>query len=137
MPLRAKAAIQRGNIGKAEIPQLAQKNRKTQTAKIQKNVSATNLLGAIQPAKKATHSVSTTSLREEVSDVVNKVIYTRERFTVTRHGRWVAAIVPHEDLELLELLEDLMDLDAARKALESVAKNGTTAWEKIRSRLKL
>jgi prevent-host-death family protein len=55
--------------------------------------------------------------RESFSTTVNKVAFGGERVVLTRHGRRVAAVVPIEDLELLERLEDASDLDDVRAAL--------------------
>jgi hypothetical protein len=44
-------------------------------------------------------------------------------------------IVPIENLELLEELENRIDLDDARAALAEVETEGTVSWEKIKSQL--
>jgi PHD/YefM family antitoxin component YafN of YafNO toxin-antitoxin module len=41
----------------------------------------------------------------------------KERLILTRRGKKLAAIIPVEDLELLEELEDQLDVAAARAAL--------------------
>jgi prevent-host-death family protein len=55
--------------------------------------------------------------RSDLAQIVERVRHRLERVCLTKHGRRVAAIVPIEDLELLEKLEDHLDLDAARAAL--------------------
>jgi prevent-host-death family protein len=62
--------------------------------------------------------LSASAVREEFSETLNRVAYKGERIVLERRGKDVAALVPIEDLELLEELEDRMDLDAARKALK-------------------
>ena len=62
--------------------------------------------------------LSASTVREEFSETLNRVAYKGERIVLERHGKDVAALVPVEDLELLEQLEDRMDLEAARKALK-------------------
>ena len=42
-------------------------------------------------------------------------------------------MVPIEDLELLEQLEDRLDLEAARAALAEAKIKGTSPWEKIKA----
>ena len=54
--------------------------------------------------------------------------YGGERVVLTRHGRRVAAVVPIEDLELLEQLEDAADLDAVREALADPNNATPVAW---------
>ena len=62
--------------------------------------------------------VSTGQARNHFADVVNTAAYGKERVVLTRRGKAIVAVVPIEDLELLELLEDRLDLEAAREALE-------------------
>jgi prevent-host-death family protein len=75
--------------------------------------------------------------REKFSDLVNRTAFAKERVVVTRNKRQVAAMVPVEDLELLELLEDYVDLRAARKALQEARKQGTRAWKDVKAELGL
>jgi len=55
--------------------------------------------------------------REQLADLVNRVAYGRERITLGRRGKKIAAIVSAEDLELLEALEDAADLRLIAEAL--------------------
>jgi prevent-host-death family protein len=59
--------------------------------------------------------------RKDFADLVNRVAYGGERLVIVRRGKDVAAVVPVEDLQLLEELieaaEDKVDLREARKAL--------------------
>ena len=45
------------------------------------------------------------SLRNDLSDVVTRVQYERERVVIARHGKAVAAIISMKDLERLLQLE--------------------------------
>lgn len=76
-------------------------------------------------------------VREEFSDILNRVAYRRDRIVLERHGRAVAALVPVEDLELLEELEDRLDLEDARAALAEAKRQGTRPWERIKAALGL
>jgi hypothetical protein len=49
----------------------------------------------------------------------------------------VAAVVPIEDVKLLEELEDRIDLEEARAALAETKSKGTIPWEKIKADLGL
>lgn len=75
--------------------------------------------------------------REKFSDLVNRTAFAKERVVLTRNKRQVAAVVPVEDLELLELLEDYVDLRAAKKALQEAAKQGTRSWAEVKAELGL
>ncbi|MBI5018643.1 MAG: type II toxin-antitoxin system Phd/YefM family antitoxin [Deltaproteobacteria bacterium] len=57
-----------------------------------------------------------------------------EHFVIEREGREVAALVSIEDLRFLEQLEDRIDLEEARKALEEP---GSIPWEEVKARLGL
>ncbi|QEO10515.1 type II toxin-antitoxin system prevent-host-death family antitoxin [Protaetiibacter larvae] len=64
-------------------------------------------------------SVTTRALREDLADVVGRVVYARERIGVTRHGKLAAVVIGVEDLELLESLEDARDAAEFRAAREA------------------
>lgn len=61
--------------------------------------------------------ISVSKARDEFADVFNRVAFAGERVVVGRRGKTRVAMVPIEDFELLESLEDKVDLAAARKAL--------------------
>ena len=73
-------------------------------------------------------------VREGLSDVINRVAYSKERVVLHRHGKDVAAIVPIEDLRILEKLEDAADVRATRKALKE---SGSVLYDKAREELGL
>ena len=76
--------------------------------------------------------LSASTVREEFSETLNRVAYKGERIVLERRGKDVAALVPVEDLELLEQLEDRMDLEAARKALKE---QGSISLDDLKSEL--
>ena len=78
-------------------------------------------------------NISTKEARGQLSTVISRAAFAKERIILTRHGKAVAAVVPIEDLELLEKLEDRIDLEEARAALSDVKKKGSVSWEKIKS----
>ena len=71
------------------------------------------------------------------SDTINRVAYGRERVILHRRGKEIAAVVPMEDLKLLEALEDRVDLKEARRSLAHAKKHGTIPWEKVKASLGL
>jgi prevent-host-death family protein len=52
--------------------------------------------------------------REDFSDTLNRVAYGGERIVLRRRGRDLAAIVPMEDLALIEKIEDETDVRDAK-----------------------
>ncbi|MBI4005041.1 MAG: type II toxin-antitoxin system Phd/YefM family antitoxin [Gammaproteobacteria bacterium] len=81
------------------------------------------------------HSIA--DARTGLSEIINRTAYRKERVVLTRRGKQVAAVVPIEDLELLEAIEDRLDLDTARKALNEAGKKGTMTWSSLKSELGL
>jgi prevent-host-death family protein len=61
--------------------------------------------------------------REHLADLGNRVSLRGERVVVERRGRNLFALVPIEDVELLERLEDKMDLEAIRAAKNEPTKS--------------
>ena len=61
--------------------------------------------------------VSYTEARGTLADILNRVAYADERVLIHRRGKNVAAIIPVEDLALLEEIEDRIDLTEARRRL--------------------
>ena len=57
------------------------------------------------------------------------------RYLIHRHNKGIAAIVPVEDLALLEVIEHRRDLKAARQALEEIEREGTMPWDEAKADL--
>ena len=72
--------------------------------------------------------------RKSFSDILNRAAYGKERVVIERRGRKLAAVVPLEDLALLEELEDRVDLEDARRRMKE---KGSTAWSKVKKDLGL
>ncbi len=79
--------------------------------------------------------VNTVNARAQFSEIINRAAFGKERVTLTRRGKEIVAVVPIEDVQLLEALEDKIDLEEARAALAEVKKKGTVSWEKIKKDL--
>jgi prevent-host-death family protein len=70
-----------------------------------------------------------TQARNHFSETVNQVAFGKERVLVTRHGKALVALVPVEDLELIEAMEDRIDVEKTRAALEEVKAPGAISGE--------
>jgi prevent-host-death family protein len=79
--------------------------------------------------------VSTVEARAQFSEIINRAAFGKERVTLTRRGKEIVAVVPIEDMKLLEALEDKIDLEEARAALTEAKKKGTVSWDKIKAEL--
>ena len=78
--------------------------------------------------------VNTVNARAQFSEIINRAAFGKERVTLTRRGKEIVAVVPIEDVKLLEALEDKIDLEEAREALAEAKKKGTVSWAEIQER---
>ncbi len=69
------------------------------------------------------NTVSTADARKKLAEIVNKVAYGKEPVVLTRRGEKIAALISMQELELLNLIEDHIDIEDARKALEGQGGN--------------
>jgi prevent-host-death family protein len=78
-------------------------------------------------------TVSTADARKNFADIVNNVAYGGEPVILTRRGREIAALVSMEELELLQLIEDRVDIEEAKKALAEPGDNIGAAefWKQL------
>lgn len=62
--------------------------------------------------------------RDDFADTLNRVAYGGERIVPRRRGKDVAALVPIEDLALIEKLEDAIDVREAKRVLAEMKRKG-------------
>ena len=74
--------------------------------------------------------------RNDFSTVLNRAAFGKERVILKRRGKPIAAVVPIDDLRLLEALEDRIDLLDARAALAQADKNGAQSLDAILKELR-
>jgi len=79
-------------------------------------------------------TVKVSELRANIAEISSRVAHQGERVRVQRNGKPFFALVTIDDLELLERLEDQMDLELAREALE---RNDFEPWARVKKRLGL
>jgi len=77
--------------------------------------------------------LTASAARQNFSDILNRAAYGRERVLVHRGGKPIAAIVPVEDYDFMEQLEDRIDIEEARKRLHEP----TIPWSKVKKQLGL
>jgi len=80
---------------------------------------------------------TTVEARNAFSEVINSAAYGKDRIALTRRGKTIAYVVPVDDVEALEAIEDRIDAEAGRKALEELEKglDVTVPLEKVAKEL--
>lgn len=73
----------------------------------------------------------------KASELIHRVAHDKERVVVEFQGEESAALVPLEDLRILQQLEDRADLIEAQAVLAEVEREGTIPWEQLKKELSL
>ena len=81
--------------------------------------------------------IEATAARSGLSDLLSQVQYGSERVIIERRGRDAAALISMADLRLLELLEDTVDIEAARQALENPKNKLRVPLDEVKKRLRM
>lgn len=69
------------------------------------------------------NTITTADARKNFADIVNKVAYGKEPVVLTRRGQKIAALISIDELQLLQKIEDHIDIEDAKKALEEPGEN--------------
>ncbi len=78
-------------------------------------------------------TISTADARSKLAEIINRVAYGHDPIVLTRRGKEIAALISMEEFELLQRIKDLVDVEAARKALEEAGDNipAETVWKEL------
>lgn len=77
------------------------------------------------------NTINTVKAREHFSELINRTAYGKERIVLSRRGKELLALIPLEDLHLLELAEDLIDVKDAAMAIKEYEKGDVVSLEEI------
>jgi len=81
-------------------------------------------------------TITAARLKNVIGEVLNQVQFRGARVTLTRKGQPAAAIIPIEDLRLLEMLEDRLDAEGIERILADKA-DGWVSLEEAQKELGL
>jgi len=70
-----------------------------------------------------TSRISASQARDEFADIINRVAYGGETVLVYRRKKPVAAVIPIDDLKMLEEIEEQIDIRMGRKAMRDKGRN--------------
>jgi prevent-host-death family protein len=79
--------------------------------------------------------ITTAEARKQMAELLNRAAYGKERFVVTRHGKELVAIVPLEEMTLLDRLRTLLSRKDFEAALAEVEESRTRPWSDVRREL--
>jgi prevent-host-death family protein len=75
--------------------------------------------------------LTTSQIRKELSETINRVSFGHERIILHRHGKDIAALIPIEDLKILEEILDRLDVSEAMAAIEEAEREGTISLDEL------
>lgn len=78
---------------------------------------------------------TTAKARKNFSEIINRATYGKERIILSRHGKALLALVPLDDLRLIELAEELKDIEDAKAAFKEYEDGKIVPLAKIEKRL--
>jgi prevent-host-death family protein len=78
--------------------------------------------------------LSASKARGEFKETLSRVEYGKERIILRRHHKDAVAVVPIEDLKLIQAIEDKLDRKALRAAR---SEPGSIPWAKVKEELGL
>ena len=76
--------------------------------------------------------MSVAQIRQEFAEALNQAAYGKKRVVITRRGKKLAAVVPIEDLHILEERDEQLALEQAKAAWEEAKEKGTISIEEAK-----
>lgn len=80
-------------------------------------------------------SITTANAREHFSEIVNRSSYGKERIVLSRRGKDLAAIIPMEDLKLIEMIENKLDVEEAKEDIKEAKLKGAISLEEFKKEI--
>jgi prevent-host-death family protein len=74
-------------------------------------------------------TVTAVKARDNFSEVVARAAYGKERIYITKNGKNLAALIPVEDMKLLEEFEDRLDAAEADRILDTTKPEDLVPFE--------
>lgn len=78
------------------------------------------------------NTIAMTEARENLSELVNQVAFGKTRVSLMRKNKPVACLVPIEDIELLEAIEDRMDILSLDSVIDEMNEQGTVSLAELK-----
>jgi len=81
------------------------------------------------------YPLTTSNAREHFSEIINRTSYGKERIILSRRGKDLAAVVPMEDLKLIEMIEDKLNLQDAIEAFKESKLKGSISLDEFKKEI--
>ncbi|MDD3927808.1 MAG: type II toxin-antitoxin system Phd/YefM family antitoxin [bacterium] len=81
--------------------------------------------------------ISTTEAKDQLSTLVNRAAFGRERIFLTRRGKDVAVLVPIEDVTYIEEMEKSFLAKEVHAGLTEFEQGKSKPWEEVKAELGL
>ena len=82
-----------------------------------------------------TTTINIAEAKEEFSELINRVAHSKERIVITRRDKEVAAIIPLEDLHVLQNSQNKSDLHDATEALKEARLQGSVTLDELKDNM--
>jgi prevent-host-death family protein len=82
-------------------------------------------------------TINIAQAREELPELLNRVVYGNERVVVTRYGKPLAAFISVKKLKVLEMLEEVLDFDVVADRLSEDDHRQQITIDELRERLQV
>ncbi|MBI3942760.1 MAG: type II toxin-antitoxin system Phd/YefM family antitoxin [Chloroflexi bacterium] len=76
-------------------------------------------------------TISAMGLRDQIGEILNRVLYAGDRYIIERRGKPVAAVISIEELRHLERLEAEREAEIFRMAKALAQKEGTVPLQEL------
>lgn len=80
-------------------------------------------------------TITTADAKEDFAELINRVAHNKERIILTRRDKQVAAIIPIEDLALLQASQNKHDLYDAVESLKESRSKGTITLDTLKDEI--
>lgn len=81
--------------------------------------------------------LSLSKARNEMKDLINRVSYGKERICLTHHGKKMVVVVPVEDIDYLENIENSEDIRIAESRMKKIEEKGTYTFDELKKILSI
>ena len=95
------------------------------------SVTIVRVVQNVQIGRSLMKSISISDARSRLAELVERVAFDKETVEITRRGKVLAVVIPPEERELLDRLEDEADQERLEKSRGDVRRHGALPVEDV------